>query len=139
MNNPTRLSRIARRLTERSGSDERIDELTAHIDQLEADGQPLSPLDVGSIAILVVRSPLRVAARAFAKAYASIILAGIAAWWIAAWTGLLDSLETTMERALSLEEFQFIGIGLLLALVVIALPLSMVFAAPKLLVALSRR
>ncbi len=114
------LSRIARHLVKRAGSDVRIEELSSHLDEREAHGQPLSLLDVGSIAILALRAPLQSAAR-FAQTYASVLLAALALWTVAIWVGAVGALEASIADTFALEEFQFIERQIFLVFAFVAL------------------
>ncbi len=112
---------LARRIVERSGTDSRVEELRAHLDQREADGHPLSLLDVGSLALLAIRSPrYRDAARSFLASYGVMMLAAISGWWVASWSGLIGSTEAFVAEVFALEEFRFAGIAILGLFAVVA-------------------
>jgi len=121
MTKTTLLSRIARRLVERSGSDRRVDELAAHLDQLEAN-RALSVPDVASIALLALRTSVKGAAARFAKTYAVSLTIGVTIWWIAVFAGALAGLESAIEEAAGLEDFQFHGPALFQVFAVILVP-----------------
>lgn len=123
MSQQTLLSRIARFFVERGGSDSRVSELGDHLDQLEANGERLSPLDVGSLALLAVRSTLR----SLATTYTTMIFIAVAAWWIALWTGALGNAETVIAEMFALENFEFVGPQVLVAFAIIALPVAAMF------------
>lgn len=123
----SRLSRIARALAERSGSEPRVDELLAHLDELEASGQQISPLDVGSIAVLVARRPVVDFSKSLATTYVAVIAAGALAWTIAAWTGLVASVEDSIEEIFALQEFKFAALGMFLLFAALAAPVVLAY------------
>ena len=98
------LNRIARYLATQSGSVGRTDELLGHLDQLEADGRTISLIDVGSLLVLAIRSPLR----AFAKSYALTFAIGVVGWSLASALGAIGTLELALAKGFALEEFEFI-------------------------------
>ena len=120
------LSRLARFLVERSGSDARVEELRAHLDQQHGAGKPIALADVGSLALLTLRAiPFRTTTQHFVRTYAAMVLAGIAAWWLASWSGTIGATENFMEELLALEEFRFGGFPILLAFAVCAVALTL--------------
>lgn len=125
MSNSTPLSGLAKRLARHGGSDERVEELSTHLDELEANDRPISLLDVSSVGVLVARSLVSRTVVPLVKTYASILLIGITTWWLAVWIGALEALETSIDQALGLEDFEFIGSNLLVAFAVVAAPLAL--------------
>lgn len=115
------LPRLARRIIGRTGTNARVEELNAHFDELEANGETLSPLDIASLAMLAVRSlPVKAIARSFMATYGTMMMAAIAAWWIATWTGSIRGVENFLEELLALESFRFGGISVLALFSVVA-------------------
>ena len=120
------LSRLARFLVERSGSDARVEELRAHLDQQHGAGKPIALADVGSLALLTLRAiPFRTTTQHFVRTYAAMVLAGIAAWRLASWSGTIGATENFVEELLALEEFHFGGFPILLAFAVCAVALTL--------------
>lgn len=120
------LSRLARFLVERSGSDARVEELRAHLDQQHGAGKPIALADVGSLALLTLRAiPFRTTTQHFVRTYAAMVLAGIAAWRLASWSGTIGATENFVEELLALEEFRFGGFPILLAFAVCAVALTL--------------
>ena len=120
------LSRLARFLVERSGSDARVEELRAHLDQQHRAGKPIALADVGSLALLTLRAiPFRTTTQHFVRTYAAMVLAGIAAWRLASWSGTIGATENFVEELLALEEFRFGGFPILLAFAVCAVALTL--------------
>ncbi len=117
--------RIARWLADRTGHHTRVDELTDHLDQLEANGQHLAILDIVSIAALAVRDTVVAVASACARPYVANLLLGVAAWWIATWTGFIGSTETFIEEVFALESFAFTGRDIFFLYAVAAIPLTL--------------
>lgn len=126
MNTQSILSRLARFLVERSGSDARVEELRAHLDQQHGAGKPIALADVGSLALLTLRAiPFRTTTQHFVRTYAAMVLAGIAAWRLASWSGTIGATENFVEELLALEEFRFGGFPILLAFAVCAVALTL--------------
>ena len=126
LNTQSILSRLARHLVKRSGSNARVEELGAHLDQQHAAGKPVAPGDVGSLALLALRAlPFRTTTQHFARTYAAMVLAGIAAWRLASWSGTIGATENFVEELLALEEFRFGGFPILLAFAVCAVALTL--------------
>ena len=120
------LSRLARFLVERSGSDARVEELRAHLDQQHRAGKPIALADVGSLALLALRAiPFRTTTQHFVRTYAAMVLAAIVAWWLASWSGTIGATENFVEELLALEEFRFGGFPILLAFAVCAVALTL--------------
>ena len=126
MNTQSILSRLARFLVERSGSDARVEELRAHLDQQHRAGKPIALADVGSLALLALRAiPFRTTTQHFVRTYAAMVLAAIVAWWLASWSGTIGATENFVEELLALEEFRFGGFPILLAFAVCAVALTL--------------
>lgn len=126
MNTQSILSRLACFLVERSGSDARVEELRAHLDQQHGAGKPIALADVGSLALLTLRAiPFRTTTQHFVRTYAAMVLAGIAAWRLASWSGTIGATENFVEELLALEEFRFGGFPILLAFAVCAVALTL--------------
>ena len=126
MNTQSILSRLARFLVERSGSDARVEELRAHLDQQHGAGKPIALADVGSLALLALRAiPFRTTTQHFVRTYAAMVLAAIVAWWLASWSGTIGATENFVEELLALEEFRFGGFPILLAFAVCAVALTL--------------
>lgn len=123
------LNRIARKLATRSGSAERRDELLDHLDQLEASGRTISLVDVGSLALLAIRSPTKSFLGSYVKNYIFWFAVFVGSWSIALAVGAIDSLERTIDRQFGLEEFEFVEQNLLVAFAVtllVAVPACLV-------------
>ena len=126
MNTQSILSRLARFLVERSGSDARVEELRAHLDQQHRAGKPIALADVGSLALLALRAiPFRTTTQHFVRTDAAMVLAAIIAWWLASWSGTIGATENFVEELLALEEFRFGGFPILLAFAVCAVALTL--------------
>lgn len=114
-------SRLARRIVRRAGTDARVEELNAHLDELEANGKSPSLIDVGSIVILAIRSlPYRAPARSFLATYGAMMITAVAAWWVATWTGSLRGAETLLEEIFALQDFRFRGLPILFLFAAVA-------------------
>ncbi len=54
-----------------------------------------------------------------------MVLAGIAAWWLASWSGTIGATESFMEELFAVEEFRFGGIAILVAFAICAVAFTL--------------